>query len=87
MRSYLDQLVRAGDIGGRTLNKVDDAIDDAESYADRGKFNSAENSLRKAERELGHSHKYEDLRDALDDLADSFDRKHHRHKGKGGHWR
>jgi hypothetical protein len=82
VRSYRDQLVRAGDLGGKTLRKVDDAIDDAEDFAKRGKFNSAENALRKAERELGHSHKYEDLRDALDDLADSFDRKHGHHKGK-----
>jgi septation ring formation regulator EzrA len=89
VRSYRDQLVRAGDLGGKTLRKVDDAIDDAEHFAKRGKYNSAENALRKAEKELGHSRKYEDLRDALDDLADSFDRKrdHHKGKKKGGHHR
>ncbi len=86
VRSYLDQLVRAGDLGGKTLRKVEDAIDDAESFAERGKFNSAENALRKAERELGHSHKYEDLRDALDDLADEFDDRRHRHGGHHDSW-
>ena len=87
VRSYRDQLVRAGDLGGKTLRKVDDAIDKAEDFADRGKFKSAEQQLRKAERELGHARKYEDLRDALDDLADEFDRKHDRHHGHhGDHW-
>ena len=87
VRSFRDQLVRSGDLGGRTLRKVDDAIDDAEAYAKRGKANSAENALRKAERELGNSRTYADLRDALDDLADTFDRKHGHHRGKRGHGR
>jgi LVIVD repeat len=81
VRSYRDQLVRSGDLGGKTLRKVDDAIDKAEHFADRGKNKSAAEQLEKAERELGRSHKYEDLRDALDDLADELDRKrkHHHH--------
>jgi hypothetical protein len=87
VRSYRDQLVRAGDLGGKTLRKVDDAIDKAEHFADRGKNKSAAQQLEKAERELGRSHKYDDLRDALDDLADELEDKgkHHGH-GHGGHW-
>jgi LVIVD repeat len=87
VRSFRDQLVRAGDLGGRTLRKVDDAIDKAEHFADRGKFKSAAEQLEKAERELKGPRKYEDLRDALDDLADSFDRKHDRHHKGKGRWR
>ncbi|HEX5781418.1 MAG TPA: hypothetical protein VFX80_05835, partial [Solirubrobacteraceae bacterium] len=86
VRSYLDQLVRAGKIDSRTLRKVDDAIEDAEHFAKRGKWNSAENALNKAERALGHSSRYDDLRDALDDLADEFDDKRHRHGGHHDNW-
>jgi hypothetical protein len=81
VRSYRDQLVRSGDLGGKTLRKVDDAIDKAEHFADRGKNKPAAEQLEKAERELGRSHKYEDLRDALDDLADELDRKRKGHHG------
>jgi LVIVD repeat len=80
VRSFRDQLVRAGDLSGRTLRKVDDAIDAAEFFADRGKFKAAAAFLEKAERELKHNPDAWQLRDALDDLADSFDRKHRRHR-------
>ena len=80
VRSYRDQLVRSGDLGGKTLRKVDEAIDKAEEFADRGKFKSAAEQLEKAERELGHNRKYEDLRDALDDLADELEDKGHKHR-------
>ena len=76
VRSFRDQAVRAGDLRGRTLDKVDDAIDKAERFAKRGKNSSARQQLQKAERLLGRD--FDDLRDALDDLADSL-RRH------GGH--
>jgi hypothetical protein len=76
VRSFLDQLIRADEIGGKTLRKVEDAIDKAESFADRGKFRSAAAQLEKAEREL-RGDQYDDLEDALDDLADSFKDRHH----------
>ena len=76
VRSFLDQAVRSGDLRGRTLDKVEDAIDKAERFARRGKNSSARQQLQKAERLLGRD--FDDLRDALDDLADSL-RRH------GGH--
>jgi LVIVD repeat len=76
VRSFLDQAVRAGDLRGRTLDKVEDAIDKAERFARRGKNSSARQQLQKAERLLGR--RFDDLRDALDDLTDSL-RRH------GGH--
>ena len=53
VRSFLDQLVRADDIDRWTLRKVEDAIDLAEWFADRGKYRSAAALLDKAERKLG----------------------------------
>jgi hypothetical protein len=72
VRSFLDQAVRAGDLRGKTLDKVEDAIDKAERFARRGKNSSARQQLQKAERLLGRD--FDDLRDALDDLADSLRR-------------
>jgi hypothetical protein len=86
VRSFLDQLVRSGDLGGKTLRKVDDYIGDAEWFADRGKYRSAADRLEKAERELKHDRDAEQLRDALDDLADEYDDKGHKHRGHGDHW-
>ena len=71
MRSFLDHLVRADDISKRTLGKVDRHIDRAEALRKRGKRSAAAAQLRAAERQL-HGSQYRDLRDALDDLADSF---------------
>ena len=70
VRSYLDQAVRAGDLRGKTLDKVEDAIDKAELFAERGKNSSAREQLQKAEKLLGRH--FDDLREALDDLADSL---------------
>ena len=86
VRSYRDQLVRAGDLSGKTLRKVDDAIDDAEHFAKRGKFKTAAGFLEKAERELKHNRKAEDLRDALDDLADELEDKGRKHRGHHHRW-
>ena len=80
VRSFRDQLVRAGELGGKTLRKVDEAIDKAEHFADRGKFKPAAEQLEKAERELKGPRKYADLRDALDDLADALEDKRHHHR-------
>jgi hypothetical protein len=82
VRSFLDQLVRADDIDAWTLRRVEAAIDLAERFADRGKYRPAEALLNNAERRL-RGRQYEDLRDALDDLADSFDRKRHHGRGHG----
>ena len=73
VRSFLDQLVRADDIDDKTLAKVEGAIDKAEDFADRGNFRAAAGLLKSAEAKL-RGRQYGDLRDALDDLADSFKR-------------
>jgi LVIVD repeat len=77
VRSYLDQAVRSGELRGRTLDKVDDAIDRAERYFARGKKSDAREQLQKAERQLGR--RFDDLRDAIDELADSLRRSRDRH--------
>ena len=82
VRSFLDQLVRADDIDRWTLRRVEFAIDLAERFADRGKYRAAAALLDTAERKL-RGRQYEDLRDALDDLADSFKRKSHNGRGHG----
>ena len=73
VRSYRDQLVRADAIPDRTLDKVNRFIDRAEDLADRGKRSAAAAQLRAAEKQLRGS-QYRDLREALDDLADSLKR-------------
>jgi hypothetical protein len=77
VRSFRDQLVRAEAIPDRTLDRVNRFIDRAEELADRGKRSAAAAQLKAAERQLRGS-QYRDLRDALDDLADSLRR------GRGG---
>jgi hypothetical protein len=75
VRSYLDQLVRADEIPSKTLKSVDRSIDKAESFAKRRKYSSARKELERAENQL-RGRQYRDLREALDDLADSFRRRH-----------
>jgi hypothetical protein len=75
VRSFLDQLIRAGDIGGRTLARVEFYLDKAEDYFDRGKERSASEALKSAERQL-RGDEYDDLEDAIDDLRDSLRRGH-----------
>jgi LVIVD repeat len=70
--SFFDQAVRSGELRGRTLDKVEDALDKAERFAQRGKNSAAREQLRKAERLLGR--RFDDLREAIDDLADSLRR-------------
>jgi hypothetical protein len=82
VRSFLDQLVRADDIDSWTLRRVEAAIDLAERFADRGKYRPAAALLDNTERRL-KGRQYADLRDALDDLADSFDRKRRHGRGHG----
>jgi hypothetical protein len=75
VRSYLDQLVRADEIPSKTLKSVTRSIDKAEWFAKRRKYSSARKELERAENQL-RGRQYRDLRDALDDLADSFRRRH-----------
>lgn len=73
VRSFRDQLVRADELSGRTLDKVDRFIDRAEQLAKRGKNSAAAAQLRSAEKQL-RGRQFSDLREALDDLADSLRR-------------
>ena len=74
VRSFLDQLVRADDIDDKTLAKVEGAIDRAEDFADRGNFRAAAARCSTSAEAKLRGRQYGDLRDALDDLADSFKR-------------
>jgi hypothetical protein len=87
VRSFFDQAVRSGDLRGKKQWEVDDAIDDAERYADRRKYRDAAEELEDAERELKGSSRYAELRDALDDLADEFNGKGGKHGHGHGHHR
>jgi LVIVD repeat len=73
VRSFLDQLVRADAIPDRTLAKVERFIDRAETFERRGRDSAAAAQLRAAEKQLRGA-QYRDLREALDDLADSLRR-------------
>ena len=83
VRSFLDQLVRADDIDRWTLRRVEFAIDLAERFADRGQVSVGGGPAGHRRAEARGARQYEDLRDALDDLADSFKRKSHNGRGHG----
>ena len=80
-RSYLDQLVRAGLIGPRTLAKVNDALDAAEDADSRWEIKRAKRKLREAAHRLRHNDAFDNLQDALEDLADSLGHRHHHGHG------
>ena len=67
--SYFDQAVRSGALSGRTLDKVEDAIGDAERLADRGKDKAAAQELKDGARHLRSWGDQGELRDAMFDLA------------------
>ena len=82
VRSFVDQLERSGDLSGRTLDKMNERIDRAERFSERGHGDAAAAQLRAIARQL-HGRTFDDLEDALEDLADDLDR--HGHHGNGGH--
>ncbi|HWM73793.1 MAG TPA: hypothetical protein VNQ53_08635, partial [Nocardioides sp.] len=67
--SYFDQAVRSGALHGRTLHKVEDAIEDAEWLADRGKDKWAAKELKDGARHLRSWGDQGELRRAMYDLA------------------
>ncbi|HET9419980.1 MAG TPA: hypothetical protein VFO49_02500 [Nocardioides sp.] len=67
--SYFDQAVRSGALSGRTLDKVEDAIGDAERLADRGKDKAAAKELKDGARHLRSWGDQGELRRAMHDLA------------------
>jgi hypothetical protein len=67
--AYFDQAVRSGALSGRTLAKVEDAIDDAERLADKGKDKAAAHELKDGARHLRSWGDQGELRRAMYDLA------------------
>jgi hypothetical protein len=70
VRSYRDQLERAGDIDAKTLDQVDKFVDRAEELSDDGKDAAASAQLNALAAQL-RGDEFEALRDALRALADS----------------
>jgi hypothetical protein len=68
VRSFVDQLVRADDIGDRTLRKVNSFVDRAERFDERGQRWAAKATLTALAVQL-RDDRHEELRDALFDLA------------------
>jgi len=71
VRSYRDQLERAGDIDAKTLDQVDKFVDRAEDYKDDGNDAAASAQLIAIAAQLKHDPEFEALHDALLALANS----------------
>jgi hypothetical protein len=52
VRSYRDQLVRAGILGGEKLDAVDDFVDRAERYAEQSRESASRSTLKQLEKKL-----------------------------------
>jgi hypothetical protein len=70
VRSYRDQLVRAGSIDAKTLSQVDKFVDRAERFSTGPQADAASSTLRELAGQLVGD-QYEALRGALLDLADA----------------
>jgi hypothetical protein len=77
VRSFIDQLVRSGDLDGKALDKVNGFVDRAEEFADDGKKIAASVTLRIAAGLLSRHDEFDNLRDALRDLSSSLVRRGH----------
>ena len=71
VRSFRDQLERAGDIDAETLAQVDKFVDRAEELKADGKDAAAKAQLNAIANQLKHEPEFEALHDALRALADS----------------
>ena len=67
--SHFDQAVRSGALSGRALDRVEDAIQDAERLAGAGSDRAAAKELRTGSRHLRGSGDQGELRPAMHDLA------------------
>ncbi len=70
--SYFDQAVRSGELGGPTRTKVAKSLQKAEQLADKGEDASAVDLLNTAIRQLGDTGDQGELKEALQDLAESL---------------
>ncbi len=75
VRSYADQLERAGKIDRWTLASVRRLVNVAERFNDRGDGRAAKITLKAAARLLRRNYRYDELREAVLDLAYSLPRK------------
>jgi hypothetical protein len=71
VRSYRDQLEREGNIDAETLAMVDEYVDRAEAFADRGMSRAARAQLHALSQELKGNPDFNELRGGLDDLSDA----------------
>ena len=74
VRSYIDQLERSHDLDGGALDRVNRLVDLAERLSDRGQNVAAKVTLRVLAAGL-RGDTFDDLQDALRDLADSLGRR------------
>ena len=72
VRSFVDQLVRADDIGDRTLARVNLFVDRAERFNERGQRIAAKATLLALALTLRGDDDLDELRDAVGDLARSL---------------
>ena len=70
VRSYRDQLERAGDVDAKTLDQIDKFIDRAEDFADAGQHDAASATLHALASQL-RGPEFASLRAALEALADA----------------
>ena len=71
--SFFDQAVRSGALSGATYAKVAKSLEKAEKLADKGENASAIDLLNTAIRQLGDTGDQGELKEALQDLADSLE--------------
>ena len=72
VRSFRDQLERAGDIDARTLAQVDKFVDRAEKFHEQGKSAAASAQLHAIAQQLKGNPAFDSLRGALEDLSDAL---------------
>ena len=70
--SFFDQAVRSGELSGKTLAKVSKHLAKAEQLANKGENGSAVDQLNAAIRALKDSGDQGELKQALQDLADTL---------------
>jgi hypothetical protein len=70
-RSFVDQLVRAGDLEGKLLDQVNKFIDHAERLIDAGNTSDAKDQLHALAQQLKHEPGFESLVEALEAQANA----------------
>jgi hypothetical protein len=70
-RSFVDQLVRAGDLEGKLLDQVNKFIDRAERLTDAGNTSDAKDQLHALAQQLKHEAGFESLVEALEAQANA----------------